>query len=820
VRGFFADCIHAVRHYLATPVSSIIAVLMLAVAMAVLTAFLALWTELSLTPHRGFERGAGLVTVGVNDGTGTMPLELLERINEEATTIEAIAGVASSGRLIQRNGEFIFVPAELVTARFFPDIRPRIQLGRTFDAADHATDAEPVVIISDALWRRWYDGRPEVLGESMRVRDPNIPDRGADGAASEPDGVHDYRIVGVLTPGMSGTFFPPNMELWMPFEPMFDRLLAALGPDAHRALHTQAVARPARGASERAIRNELRGRYAETEVLATVNPGPDPQIDAMAGIVVSFDRQRDVQRQLHLFIAGSALLALVAGFNVSLFLLSRAPGRRRELAIRMAVGAPFGRLARQLATEAGLLVAAATALGLLLSLWLTVLTSDLAFLRQLPRIETTPLGWRVLVLVAGTTLLLTMLVSLAPVVGLKRLGIAAGSRSVTARASLTQRLAGTVQVSVATMVGGVAVALVWQIGVLEAFDPGFSASDVRVVTAGPEARAGPDASEDAILLEREHRRAVLAALAGVDAVGFGTAIPGRPRSRDWLQVAPPDDPQSPIAVHAESVDPNYMPLLGATLLNGRLLDGADRDSVLINETLARRLWGRVDVAGELLPLASPSAAGSGEVAGVVRDIVYGHPSEGVDPTVYLPLSALTPSERILVRTSRSSAELRGLLEERIDEDNLAWNVGLIGSVDDWWNETMAPDRARAGLTVASALFVLGLAGFGSYGTQRYLVRAGRREYAILGAVGAGPRRLGRLVLVRGLWFGVPGMLLGGLLAFIAVAWMRGEFVDQAVLPAVVTMLALSGIAALLVLAALGPAHDARRTEAAAWLNAE
>jgi putative ABC transport system permease protein len=817
VTGLFADCIHAFRQYRATPVSSIIAVLMLAVAMAVLTAFLALWTELSLTPHPGFEHGGGLLTVGVNGGTGSMPLELVERINEEATTIEAIAGAAASMRQIERNDELVVVGTELVTARFFLDIRPRMQLGRPFDTADHATDAEPVVIISDAMWRRWYDGRPEVLGETLRVRDPNVPNPVNGGAEPAREAVREYRIVGVLAPRMSGTFFPPNIELWMPFEPMFDGLLAVLGPDAHRALHTQAVVRPARGANERAIRTELQGRYAETEALATANPGPDPQFDAMPGIVVSFDRQRAVQRQLHLFVGGSALLALVAGCNVTLFLLSRAPGRRRELAIRIATGAPLRRLVRQLVTEAGVLVITATALGFLLSVWVTVLASELAFLRQLPRIDATPFAWRVLTMVAGVTLLLTLLVSVAPVIGLKRVSIAAATRTVRARAGWAQHLAGSVQISIAAVVAGVALALVWQLGMLGAFDPGFSASDVRVVTAGPETPPAPDAPEDAVLLEREHRRAVIAALPGVEEVGFGTAIPGRPRLRDWLQVAPPDDPQNPFAVRAESADANYMPLLGATLLDGRLLDSADRDNVMINETLAHKVWGRIDVTGELLPLTAPSEPRR-EVAGVVRDIVYGHPSEGAEPTVYRPLSASTGSERMLVRTSRSPAELRSLLEERIDKDNLAWNVGLIGSVDDWWNETIAPDRARAGLTVASALVVLGLAAFGSYGIQRYLVRAGRREYAILGALGAGPRRLGRLVLVRGLWLGVPGMLPGGLLAFVAVAWMRGEFVDQAVSPAIVTVLVLSGIAALQLLAALGPAYDARRTEVAAWLK--
>jgi len=111
-----------------------------------------------------------------------------------------------------------------------------------------------------------------------------------------------------------------------------------------------------------------------------------------------------------------------------------------------------------------------------------------------------------------------------------------------------------------------------------------------------------------------------------------------------------------------------------------------------------------------------------------------------------------------------------------------------------------------------------LAAFGFYGVQRYLVMAGRREYAIRAALGAGPRSLRRLVLRRGLLLGLPGIILGVPLAFIAVAWLRDDYVSREVSPYVVTLVVLLGLIGLLLVASLGPARLARRTHPAPLLR--
>ncbi len=822
MRGLRADLLHAVRLYRQTPAASLIAVAVFATALATVAAFLALWSDLALKPLPGFERSNDLVTVRQTDGQRSTFLSyaLIEAINADATTVGSMAGVFPIQQHVDRDGERTEIPTELVTERYFPEVRPRVQLGRPFDEADHDPNGAPVAIVSDAFWREHFGGRDDVLGQVVRIYGPDIMIRTGDGDARAAEKMQDYRVVGVLAPEITGTLYA-GVGVWLPYEQAAEFLLGSAGPGYLRMSMLAALGRPAAGVSDAAIRTELRGRYAGSDDLGIV---VGMQLDVMRGVVADFDRQRDLVRQVQLFLAGSVLLALVAGCNISLFLLSRAPGRRRELAIRMAVGAPLKRLARQLATESALLVAAATVLGIALSLWFTVLFRDLAFLRDAQWRNATVFDWRVLALLAVLMLALAVLVSLAPVAGLKRIGIAAGSRGVTARAGVAQRLAGTAQIAVAGVMAGAALAFVWHLLEMSTADHGFSAPNVYVVMLQPP-QGGVDFStnEDALLQMRERRREVIAALPGVENVAFSVSVPGRFRSMFVVPLASSDDPEDRFRTSMQTSDPAFFEMLGVRFLAGRSIEPDERNAVVVNEALAQRLWNRTDVVGEAIPLAGVPAGVDGprwEVVGVVRNVVYGHPSDQPEPIMYGGLMMVAPFEWVLVQTARSAADLQRALQQKIDARELDFEIAEIARVDELWRNGIAPDRTRTGLTVSSALLVVILAAFGFYGTLRFLVEAGRREYAILGALGAGPRALGRLVLGRGVALGVPGLVLGTLLAFIVVAWLRDDFVSHNVSPAAVAALVAFGIAALIIGATVGPVRRARNADPAPLLREE
>jgi ABC-type antimicrobial peptide transport system permease subunit len=174
--------------------------------------------------------------------------------------------------------------------------------------------------------------------------------------------------------------------------------------------------------------------------------------------------------------------------------------------------------------------------------------------------------------------------------------------------------------------------------------------------------------------------------------------------------------------------------------------------------------------------------------------------------------------RGIIESRLPQAELQRQLQAKIDSGELELGQLTLRPLGDIRDQLLAPDLARSLLTIGTASLVVLLAAFGFYGTQRYLVTAGRREYAIRASLGAGPTALGRLVFRRGLMLSLPGLATGALLAFIVVAWLRDGFISDDVGPGMVVLGVVVGLSCLLVIASLGPARQARRTQPAPLLR--
>jgi hypothetical protein len=266
------------------------------------------------------------------------------------------------------------------------------------------------------------------------------------------------------------------------------------------------------------------------------------------------------------------------------------------------------------------------------------------------------------------------------------------------------------------------------------------------------------------------------------------------------------------------MDSRFVEVLGLRLLYGRALEDGER-AVLVNRSLARAVWGRDDVVGEQLALSasSSSSANAREVVGVLEDLSFAHPAAAVEPWFFQSASALESGPAVIA-SSLTAAALQQELDRLTASGALDISVSNVRPLSAPRRDLLAPDRARTSLTIATAALVVLLAAFGYYGTQRYLVAAGRREYAIRASLGAGPRALGRLVVTRGLLMSLPGLVLGGLLALVFVAWLRDDYLGGEVSPVVVMLCVVAGLALLLVAATLGPAGEARRTQPAPMLR--
>lgn len=839
MKGLIDDLKHALRLYRRTPGSSLMVVAVLAIGMAFVAAFLSLYSDLILRPEPGFERKGGrIVSVGVSDGrnAGGLPFELLERMADEVTTLEALAGASPQQFLLGPARDSVL--GELVTREFFSGLRPQLALGRGFVETEHDAEAEPVIVISWRLWQEQFEGRPDVIGETLEVSTEAsrtimvaAPGQSQQAGVTPPEQERastQFRIVGVMGRQFTGTLPAGDAALearfWMPIERGLSMTLppgmALQTATFARMMTVRGIGRLKSGARIEAVANELSSRFADEQLL---QQRAGMQYEVIDRIVQNIFTQRATQRQLQLFLGASVLLALVAAANVSLFLLARAPGRRRELGIRMAVGAPTRRLARQLASEAAILVIAAAVLGIALSSWLAQFLRGLPFLRQAQWYEVTLLDWRVLGLVGVFLLLLTLLVSLAPILGLKRLGIAASSRQVSARATVAQRIAGTAQIAVAGVLGGAALAFAWHLIALLVEYPGYRTDLVavayRVNLPTGMIVMGSDGQIPGVV-DAVRRREAFAAIPGVTDVSLATSAPGMPGSSSQGTLPDPANSATRIPYFTLTIDRDYVDLLGLRLLpGGRSLSDNEPGSVLVNQTFARRFYGREDVVGELIPGSGlpGDTRPSPQIIGVLQDLSYAHPLADVNPSLFTLASGLNFGGIVLARSALSPAALRRPFQEVARSLDLTLN-GDVTSLAEARGRMLAPDRARGFLTIGTAALVVLLAAFGFYGTQRYLVAAGRREYAIRAAVGAGPRALGRLVFRRGLLLGLPGLLIGLPLAFVLVAWLRDDYVSRGVPPLVITLLVALGLIVLLLLASLGPARLARRTQPAPLLR--
>ena len=825
MRGFLGDCRHALRLYCRTPGGTLISVLVLAVGMAFVGTFLSLYVDLVLRPHPGFEQSGRLATIWQRNESGfsTAQHELVERLADEMATVDVAAASFLAPTLIGPEREPVI--AAMISKEFFPGLRPRLALGRGLEAADHEPGAEPVTVLSYRYWRERFAGDRNVVGIVLEVsRDADNPFaiyRGPPGSGffgepiePEQDSAR-FRIVGVAAEALAGvpvlgggSFEPP---LWLPLERVWP-LFAGVPESLSGSRGAGNYIRRARGASVAAVADEINARYGRPDSTETLNR--DASFDAMDGIVGAPEIQQDARRQLELFLAGSLLLALVAAANVSLFSLARAPGRRRELGIRQAVGAPVRRLARQLATEAALIVAVAGILGLMGSVWISLYIRGLATFREAQWRDVTLLDWRVLGLSAAMLLVLTLLVSLAPVLGLKRSRIAATSRQATARASLAQRLAGTAQMAVAGMLAGAAVAFGWHVSLLVFGDPGYELSNRYAIQFSRFSSALPpagDLSEEARLIERIRQREVLEGIPGIERAAFGGVVPAYPSNPSQTYEIPlPEDPVNTIEVRGAALEREFVDLLGFRLLHGRAPEPFERDVLLVNQTLARALFGRENVVGERIR----GGSGESEIIGVLEDLSFEHPAAAVKPWRFSPGGGPT----VVIESQLTAAGVQQAIDRMVADGVVDVRIGFIESLESLRKELIAPDRARGFLTIATAVLAVLMTAFGLYGTQRYLVVAGRREYAIRASIGAGPTALGRLVLSQALRLGLPGLAIGGLLAFVVAAWLRGDFVSRDIAPGIVTLTIVAGLAVLVIAGSLGPSREARRCQPAPLLR--
>ncbi|MGY6588057.1 MAG: ABC transporter permease [Wenzhouxiangella sp.] len=800
--GVLADLRHAGRLYLKTPWQSLLAVLALATAMALVSTMAGLWSDLHLRSAPGISDDRGLLSLGRRGDFPMANLSAMQipELNERSQTLESISG-SSVFRFLndgQIDGRPVEGRIEPVLPGYFETLRPRMLLGRGLDNDDHAGDGAQVAVISHGLWQSYFNAERSVIGREFRLNDV------------------DWQIVGVTDPDFSGLLSRMPL-MWVPSD-SYDRQFQSELPAQllENAPFFAPVLRARPGVTPEAVETELKRLVAELQT--PVSSGIDSdELFVLRGLVSNPQAHEAASRQLSLMLAATLLIAVVAAFNVGIFLLARAPGRRRELALRQSLGAGRRRLGLQLVLEAGLLVVAATLSGLLASLWLAAGVKELAFLAQ-AGFSGQALNLPALVFAAGLAGLMTVLIALLPMAMIRRGRLGQDARHNSARPGRFQQAASLVQFSLAGAVGTAALAFVVHLWLMENRDLGMSADQVSHVQIGIEQRPGMRVFADADVAGpfRREVRASLSALPGVHSVGFMAPIPGQQSFAITRSVVDGVEVQARMI----NVSPGTLETLRIPLLHGRDLEDDEDQGVMVNRRYAETVWGKTDVVGYFTRHDESGQGMEGsQIIGVVGDLIFDHPDDPPRPKVFSNTQGFMGLlAGIMVRGDVDPDVLKSRVEPLLENAMDGLYVANVRPLSEQLDELTRMDRARAGITALFGGVIVLLAGFGFFAMQRFLVDSGQRETAIRMALGAGPAEVRRLVLRRALTSGLPGLVIGGLLGLILVLWLSEDLISRSVPALAIAGITVLCLAILMLIASLQPALRAARTQPGRWLR--
>lgn len=724
---------------------------------------------------------------------------------ERHETLELMAAYDGGGDtpVMEHGGEATRVEIMAVTASLFELLRARPGLGHVFTAADEEPGG--VVVLSHALWTRAFGADPRALGRSLKL-----------------DGTP-HRIVGVMP--ASFAFPGPETQAWTPL-----RVPPLTGPgegQVNLALFS-ALARLKPGVSpeQAAAEGTARGRAAPNAGMVTQALFGGSGALHVSATPVLESITAEVRPALLLLLGAGALLLATATANVASLQLARATARRREIAVRGALGAGTGRIARQLVVESLLLSCAGGALGLLLA---AALHGALPKLLPdgFPRALELSLGLPAAAFAFGVALLAGLAFALLPALMARRLDVArvladdsAGSvgagRSGVARA---RALILTGQVAVASLLLVGAIQLGRSLMALMTTELGFQPANVLVATLPMPAPAWTPTRRAQVLdaaLER------LSALPGVSRASFSSIAPLSASEAMASFVMPARTPGGD-SVQANAsmrtVSRGYFEALGRPIVSGRGFDERDvvgaSPALIVNRTFAQRYLGPRGL-GQVVPVGADQRR-DWVVVGVVEDSRQRGPLDPVQPEVFVPHSQLTGGVRpsvvsLLLRTSGDPAALAPAVRTALREVDPGLVPGEVATLRERLLRNLSRPRLYALLVGAFAAAALGLAGIGLFGVLSYMVALRTREVGVRMALGARPGQVVALIARGGLRLALAGAAVGVLAALAAGSLLQGLLHGVAPVDATVATVVPLLVAAVATLACAGPAWRAARID--------
>jgi predicted permease len=759
-----------------SPVFTLTAVLSLAAGIAGTAAIFSLADALLLRPRTGIGNPSTLVDIGRTtrgQGADNFGYPLFEEMRRGTTHLEGMAAMQLGPQIMSlgdaQSSERVF--AGLVSGNYFDLLGTRTSAGRFFLPEEDATpDTHPVVVLNHEFWRRRFGGRPDVIGETIRLN--NRP----------------YTVVGVAEPGFTGTTFM-SADFWVPMAmDAHVRASDESARDKHDWSWMMAIGRLKAGATAPQAEEEL-----QAIMHGYLRERGDPRIDRWGVAVARSARipeRADVPVQAFIGMLGAltGLVLVIACSNVAGMLLARGIARRREFATRLAVGASRGRLIRQLLAEGILLALIAGAISVPLTQVLVgALTSFLPSLpvplalelRVDPRVQAIAFSLALLSAVGFTLVpaLQSTRVDLAP--SLRGANSSADRRRVWLRQGLVAA-----QVAVALLLLVAAGLFLRSLQEAANVDVGFDVAGVDTLQL--DTRIGGYRTDAEGLRAIESISERFARIGGVASVAAGRMIPlqGGRLGLGALRLPGYAGPDGTDRVNADwdVVTPDYFRTLEMPIVEGRPFNAQDREGApfvaIVSATMAARLWpGGSAVGRTLLQGMGDDQERPLQIVGVVRDAKHASVAEQPANFIYVPLAQQFMAEvTFFVRRDAAASRVNELRRAVAAFDpNLpvvhaetleqATAIGLI------------PQKVAAWIAACVGVIGLFLSALGLYGLTAFSVSQRSREIAIRLAVGATPAAVVRMVLRQSAWLagigGVVGLALALVLARLLASFLVG-----------------------------------------------
>jgi predicted permease len=668
----------------------------------------------------------------------------------QTSSFESVAAFSMFSANLIGAGDPLRLDGAWSSGNLFNVLGVRSLIGRTLTPSDDRETSEPAVMISERLWRSRFGGDPAAVGSPIILNDkPRV-------------------IVGV----MPGTFeFPTRAaDFWLPFQfaPtafVYDNpylnVIARLKPEVSRSQARAEVQTIALDISRRIDPSGVRRRSASVVALRD-------EISPQSRVL------------LWCLVASAAVLLLIACTNVANLLLTRGLARRKEWAVRAALGAGRHRLLRQMVTESVLLVGAGGIIAVILA---GAALPALARLvpTALPIADAPVVDGRLLVAAALATLATAVIVALMPAIRTTRTsdesalreGVRAGATRSTERLRSVLVVA-QVSASVALLIAsGLLLRAMLQV---QGINPGFTTDRVLTLrTALPLPKYERVAQRHQFF---DHVLGDVRALPGVTSAAYITGLPLAMRGMVWT-VQVPEQPQLPPerrTVSLRFVTPSFFSTMGIPLLMGR--DITDEDTQLspfvavVSQSFATRFWPDQNPIGRRF--SGSGAVGERIVVGVAGDVRWRGLEPGSEPQIYLSsrqvgdgrLLAHIPKE-LVVKSSVAPASLIPSILSIVKRADPQQPVSDIQLVEEIVSADTAPRTVQVRVVGAFAVIAFLLAGIGLYGLLAYSVSQRAREIGVRVALGAGRRSILTLVLRRGLHLAFLGIFIGAALALAA-----------------------------------------------------